>query len=310
MSNTLYLIDVGSSTIKTYVYDGSTKMIEERSIYFKNGFNEETGLSFDTKHELLTYFGELKNKYNLNNDNTKIYATGIFRKMSEEAQRLLINDFNDSFLGLTFDIISHDMENYYLEKALEGDYNNKKVLIINMGGKTTELVTFKEGQAIDKKNLEVGVADLLNKFPKVNEVYADVKIDKILNFVKSRIKRVPLDQDYDCAIFTGGELRFERLTGYNLIANTLFEDELHPSMVTIDDFIKGNNKIFYEMTMDELHNLMPHNPKWMDGARPGAILPQAIFEIAKINVVIPSDINLIDGDVKSEIKPRYHLINQ
>jgi len=43
---------------------------------------------------------------------------------------------------------------------------------------------------------------------------------------------------------------------------------------------------------------MPQNPKWMDGARAGAVLPQAIFERAKIKTIIPSDLNLINGVIK------------
>jgi hypothetical protein len=36
---------------------------------------------------------------------------------------------------------------------------------------------------------------------------------------------------------------------------------------------------------------MPRNPKWMDGARAGAILPLAIFEKANIKLIVPSDLN-------------------
>ena len=43
---------------------------------------------------------------------------------------------------------------------------------------------------------------------------------------------------------------------------------------------------------------MPQNPKWMDGARAGTSLPQAIFEKANIATIIPSDLNLINGVIK------------
>ena len=35
-----------------------------------------------------------------------------------------------------------------------------------------------------------------------------------------------LDKDYDCAIFTGGEERFELLAGFNLVENNLFNDNI------------------------------------------------------------------------------------
>ena len=48
-------------------------------------------------------------------------------------------------------------------------------------------------------------------------------------------------------------------------------------------------------TLEELHNLMPGNPKWMDGARSGAIIPLVLFRMANVKWIIPSDLNLING---------------
>jgi len=42
---------------------------------------------------------------------------------------------------------------------------------------------------------------------------------------------------------------------------------------------------------------MPNNHKWMDGAKSGALLPLAIFDVANIKVTVPSDLNLIKGVV-------------
>jgi len=66
-------------------------------------------------------------------------------------------------------------------------------------------------------------------------------------------------------------------------------------MVSLEDYIKGTEKVFYHITMEQLYKLMPQNPKWMDGARSGAILPLAIFKKANIKWIIPSDLNLING---------------
>ena len=40
-----YYIDLGSSTIKVYCYENDLKLIEEHSIYFKNDFDREKGIS-------------------------------------------------------------------------------------------------------------------------------------------------------------------------------------------------------------------------------------------------------------------------
>ena len=289
-----YYIDLGSSTIKVYCYEDDLKLVEEHSIYFKNDFDKEKGISESNLKELCNYFEKIKSKYDLKYYNTHIFVTGIFRNLVQERKQDLVKLFNEKF-DLHFNIISHGIENYYLAKAMENDYNRKKVLIINMGGKTTELVTFVGGKIVDTKNLTIGVADLLNNFDMVNEKYSGNTVEEMEKFVVEKLANLKLDKDYDCAIFTGGEERFELLTGFNLVENTLFNDNIHKYMVSLDDYIKGTEKVFYDISLDELYKLMPDNPKWMDGARSGAIIPLVLFKMANVDWIIPSDLNLING---------------
>ena len=289
-----YYIDLGSSTIKVYGYESKLELLEEHSIYFKNEFDAEKCISEKNQKELCDYFEALKIKYQLKYDNTSIFVTGIFRNLVFEKKQEMVKLFNDKF-DLHFNIISHGIENYYLAKAMENDYNNKKVLIINMGGKTTELVTFIGTKITETQNINIGVADLLNNFDQVNETFSKNTVEEMENFVSEKLSAIKLDQDYDCAIFTGGEERFELLTGFNLIENTLFDDKIHHYMLSLEDYIKGTEKVFYEITMEELYGLMPNNPKWMDGARSGAIIPLVLFKMANVQWIIPSDLNLING---------------
>lgn len=289
-----YYIDLGSSTIKVYCYENELKLLEEHSIYFKNDFDAEKGISESNSKELCEYFEKIKNKYNLKYYNTNIYVTGIFRNLVQERKQELVKLFNDKF-DLHFNIISHGIENYYLGKAMQNDYNGKKVLIINMGGKTTELVTFVGKDITNTKNINVGVADLLNNFDKVNEKYSGNTLEEMEQFIANKLNDVVLDKDYDCAIFTGGEERFELLAGFNLVENNLFNDNIHKYMLTLEDYVAGTEKVLYNMSLDELHALMPSNSKWMDGARSGAIIPLVLFKKANVKWIIPSDLNLING---------------
>ena len=289
-----YYIDLGSSTIKVYCYEDDLKLIEEHSIYFKNDFDREKGISENNLKELCDYFEKIKTKYDLKYYNTNIFVTGIFRDLIQERKQDLVKLFNEKF-DLHFNIISHGIENYYLAKAMENDYNNKKVLIINMGGKTTELVTFVGDKITDTKNLTIGVADLLNNFDKVNDKYSGNTVEEMEKFVAEKLSDLRLDKDYDCSIFTGGEERFELLTGFNLVDNTLFNDNVHKYMLSLEDYIEGTKKVFYDLSIDELYKLMPNNPKWMDGARSGAIIPLVLFKMTNVKWIIPSDLNLING---------------
>lgn len=289
-----YYIDLGSSTIKVYCYENELKLLEEHSIYFKNDFDAEKGISENNLKELCDYFEEIKSKYDLKYYNTNIFVTGIFRNLIQERKQDLVKLFNDKF-DLHFNIISHGIENYYLAKAMQNDYNGNKVLIINMGGKTTELVTFVGKDITDTQNINVGVADLLNNFDKVNEKYSGNTLEEMEQFIVDKLNDVMLDKDYDCAIFTGGEERFELLAGFNLTENTLFNDSIHKYMLTLEDYVVGTKKVLYNMSLDELHALMPSNPKWMDGARSGAIIPLVLFKKSNVKWIIPSDLNLING---------------
>ena len=290
-----YYIDVGSSTTKVHKYENKKLvLLEEHSIYFKNDFSEESGISKENKQTFYDYFLKLKEEYNLTYTNTHIYATGIFRNLKDKHKNELINHFNDEF-NLHFHIISHGIENYYLGKAMDNDYNNQKVMIINMGGKTTELITFENNEITNRVNLNIGVGDLLKRFPEVNNQKSGVTIEEVNNFVKEQINDIKFDQDYVCAIFTGGEERFQKLTKFNLGENILFKDGIHKYMIHYKDYIKGTADVFFEYSLDELYSLMPGNPKWMDGARAGAVLPMAIFDKAKIKYIVPSDLNLING---------------
>jgi hypothetical protein len=289
-----YYIDLGSSTIKVYEYLDTLKLVEEHSIYFKNNFDENKGISSVNKQELMDYFKELKGKYDMRYENTHIYVTGIFRNLNSTCKCELVRLFNDTF-DLHFNIISHGIEAYYLSKAMENDYNNHKVLIINMGGKTTELVTFIGNKISDIKKINIGVADILNNFENINEPICKISMESIVEFVNEKMKDIPFDDDYDVAIFTGGEERFELLTGFNLVKNTLFDDGIHHYMVSLEDYIIGTKKVFYDYTLDDLYKLMPNNPKWMDGARAGAIIPLSLFYKTNVKYIIPSDLNLING---------------
>lgn len=145
---------------------------------------------------------------------------------------------------------------------------------------------------------------ILNIYKALNEItlYIDKHLEDEIeyDYLANILKDVKFKYNYDCAIFTGGEERFELLTGFNLQDNSLFNDGIHKYMLSLEDYIKGTEKVFYEMTMNDLYKLMPGNPKWMDGARSGAIIPLTIFKKANIKWIIPSDLNLINGVINDE----------
>lgn len=295
-----YFFDLGSSTIKGYrnIKGQEIDIIEEKSILFKKGFKKEKGIDIEDQQELFSFFEKIKRKYCLSKENTKVYATGVWRELSTFQQEEIKKKFEK--LDLSYEIISHEKENYYFQKAMEGNYNGKRILMVNMGGKTTELVVIDNGDIQDTINLSIGVLDIITNFPNINSDDQKEDMRKIIDFAVNRIDDRVESLNCDCAIHTGGELRFQKLTKYPLVCNNIFEDGIHNKMVSYEDFVNKNKQIFYEMKLDELYRLMPGNPKWMDGAKAGILLGQAIFEKAKVKYIIPSDLNIIHGILKEE----------
>jgi len=296
-----YYIDLGSSTIKIYQSKKEIPtLIEEKNIYFKEYFIEEEGISRKNYQLLMLYMKQLVQKYGLNQEHCKIYATGIWRNISQEQYEMLRADFRE--IGLKFNVISQEEETFYFEKAMQGIYDSKKVFMVNMGGKTTEIMVYNKGNVVTKKRLSIGITEILNHFPTINETKNKLNIEEILNYALEMLTEENIDFGCDCGIFTGGELRFQKLIKYNLKPNAMFHDGVHEYMISYQNFAKKNKELLERMSLADLYLLMPNNKKWMNGAKATAILAQAIFKKANIPYIIPSDLNIINGILKEENK--------
>jgi exopolyphosphatase/pppGpp-phosphohydrolase len=293
------LLDIGSSTIKVYKYENNKlEQLLQRTIFFKEGFDPEGGISEQNKKELLELLYALKEE---NKDALiKTYATGIFRSLAHKTK---INFIDEIFLktGIYFNIISHDLENFYLEKALVGKCNlNEPLLLINIGGGTTEIVVMYGEEAVERKNLEIGVGKILSEFPQINKSISEINIEKLVDEIKEKLPT--LENKPKIAFLSGGELTYMKLSKYPLQKNNLFNDEDHPYLLNSNDYKEKNKKIFEETTLEELENLMPENPKWMHGEGPFSAIAQAICEKYNIETIIPSDSNLINGVIRQEFR--------
>ncbi len=288
-----YYIDIGSSRIKTYQREKeSLTLIEENAIYFKEYFIEEEGISRKNYRLLMLYMKELVQTYELKQENCKIYATGIWRKISKEQYEMLRADFRE--LGLQFNIISQQEETLYFEKVTQDIYDNQKVLMVNIGEKITELIVCNQGNVVAKQKLSIGITKILNDFPDIQKEKSNTTIEEIEKDILKVIRNENLDFGCDCGIFVVGELKFQKLVKYHLKPNAIFHDGIHEFMLSYQEFARKNKELLEEVKLEHLYLVMPSNKKWMDRAKAGGILAQAIFKKANIESIIPSDLNIID----------------
>lgn len=293
-----FLIDVGSSTVKvTRKQNDQVNLLEQKTFHFKEGFSPCFGLSKENLMDMLRYFESLICKYALTNRNTKLYATGIFRKLDSPSNFI---DLFYKHTGLYFNIITHDLEAFYLEKAWvnkkSSEVNN--LLVINIGGETTELLCCHKGEIVGTpKKLSIGVGSVKSLFPNINDRFSQYSINNVVELLLEDIQKElgECKEHYDVAIYTGGELNYMKSARYNLVKNIIFNDSSHPSMIAMHDYKKRNLEVFSSVEIDELKNMMPNNPDWMSGARPCSALAQAICQCFGVQYIVPSDSNLVDG---------------
>ena len=293
------LIDIGSSTIKIYKStQEEVSLLVQRTIPFKDGFDSEGGISDLAKKELFELIDSVKEENK--SLPIKIYTTGIFRKLTDAARISFIDEFFER-TGLLFNIISQDLENFYFEMALAGKCQlNEPILLINIGGGSTELVVMYGKEAVERKNIDLGVGAINTKFPQINEEMSKITLQEAINFIRENLP--DLSNKVKVAFYTGGELNYMQLASYVLKPNRLFKDNDHPSLISVVDFSKRNKEIFEKVFLKELESLMPNNPKWMHGARGCSAIAQAICQRYQIQTIIPFNSNIINGVARQEFR--------
>lgn len=293
----LFFVDIGSSSVKVYLFvNNKLQTIAHKSISFKDGFISETGFAAEKKEELFAFLNKIKKDYP--GIDMKAYGTALFRKMVDTTQETFKKELSQT-TSIPLTILTHDQENEYLEKALLGKYtSHEPVLLVNIGGGSTELVLIKDEKVIDRKNVAIGVGSVLNEFLTINDNPPGVSFEKIIAWAGKHVP--PFEMRPKLAICTGGELIYMKIARYHLVKNSVFSDPDHPSMIEVSDYRQRNHEVFTKVTLKELESLMPDNPTWMHGARAYNAISQAICKEYDIETIIPSDSNLMNGIIRMD----------
>lgn len=290
--NAKILIDIGSSTVKVYkLVEEELRIIAAKSLPFKTEFEK-------AKRELFSFINDIKKT----NPSCliKTFATAFYRKLDKQEQQKLIDEFFEN-TGLYFNIISHELENFYLQKALIGRYTgSESLLLINIGGGSTELVVIKNNKVLETVNIDLGVGTILQKFSEISDQISGIDINQVKEFVNKFLPDI--NHKVSLAFYSGGELNYMKLAKYNLEKNNLFSDEDHPSVISLENFEIRNLEVFLKTKLEDLEKLMPENPSWMHGARSCSAIAEAICDKYNIQKIIPSDSNLINGVVRQEFR--------
>ena len=291
------LLDIGSSTVKPYLYRKKKLLsLRQLSVHFKKNFVNSNIDTNDTD-TLIKFIKSLKKEFP--DALVKTYATSVFRDIEDKFKSQLIERVY-SETSVLLNIIDQTTESIYLQIALVDRFKTKRnILLVNIGGGSTQLVVIKNNLPVERKNISLGVGTILEQYPEINNELSGIDISKILKQIIGKLPNI--NNKSDIAFYTGGELTYMQKAKYKLHKNNLFIDNNHPSIIKFNDFTKDNIRTFNKIELAELENLMPENPKWMLGARPCSALAQAIFQNYGVKTIIPSNSNLVDGIVRYEL---------
>lgn len=297
-----YLIDVGSSSVKVYEKRmAEVFLLEKVSYKFEGRYYENASFELigDDKTAFFSIIQLLKEKYGLTRSNTKLYATGHFRRLKNKLD--FISDFY-THTQLYFNIIPQDLELFFLEKKLSS-YSSfiGKIIIFNIGGGSTEIIFCDSGEVINRVKLDWGVKKInQQRYPRINDINNGKLLYTITNEILTELPK--MKDEFPTAIYTGGELTFMELLKYPLKENTMFNDIKHPYCIDANEYYSYNMHIFSEMTISDLIDKMPENPVWMEGARACSAIAQAICNCYGVKKIIPSNFNMLDGVVAQEAR--------
>ncbi len=290
-------IDFGSSTTKVYkTNDAVLVLLKTYSIPIKKEIAENNIISEKMINSLISIINWIKNDYK--GYSIKNIATAFFRKI--ENRRHLVNKiFLETWISLN--IISHDLENFYLQNSLTAEIKTSwNILLMNIWWGSTELVLIKNCKPFSVQNINIWVWTIIKEFPSINIWKYSWNVDNIINYVQSNISDFP--EIIDFAIYWGWELTYMKKVGYLLEQNDLFIDVNHPLKISDVNFFENNKKVLFYYDIEELKQRMPNDPNWMLWARACSVIAESIIKKFSIKYIIPSDTNTIHGFLKKEFR--------
>lgn len=284
------IIEVGSTNTKVDLYNGKDiEHLSTETIEFKKNYKKENQLSKEDINKLVDIVLKYKNTYS----DIYVCGTSIFRNLTDTQKEEFLKSFYKS-TGFEFNIISQDEEN---ELTVFGAVRNvnQKVAIFIGGGGSTEIAIY-DNEIKEMVNSSFGVVDVTSNFPDLSNDLPTCKLEEVRNFVKERLN-LPKEKADILILAGGGHKLFALDSGIHYEKNTIFEDDVEPIMMSIEDRKRDTLKYYEEISLDEIRSRV-ENPKWWDATRAMCAVVLNVAESIGAKYIIPTDISMVYGIIE------------
>ena len=289
MNKMFAIIEIGSNNTKTHIYKNEELIYEKTdTIEFKKNYKDENKIN---ENDLNKLYEVIKNALNYTK-NINIYGCSIFRNISGEELNEINKKLSDKF-GLKIQVVSQEDEANYT--AL-GCYNNIEydgnICIFIGGGGSIELIFVNNKKIIDKKYYNFGVVDITSKFESLKNDVPSCSFDDVYSYVDKLINDI--NNKAEVLILAGGDhLYWYNNAGYELMKNTLYENENQKYMITTE-MSDNYDRDALVTSLDRIRK-NSDNPKWFDGSRAMKVITNLISHKIDAKYIIPTKINMEDG---------------
>ena len=146
-------------------------------------------------------------------------------------------------------------------------------------------------------NSSFGVVDVISNFPDLTNDLPTTKLEDVRKFVKQRLN-LPKEKADILILAGGGHKVFALGSGIHYEKNTLFEDDVEPIMMSIEDRKKDTLRYFEEISLDEIRERVD-NPKWWDATRAMCAVVLNVAESIGAKYIVPTDISMVYGIIEN-----------
>lgn len=281
------IVEVGSTCTKVDVYNGKEiKHIGEKTIEFKNNYKKENKLNEIDVRKLIVLVNELKLKYS----DIYVGGTSIFRDLKDQEKTDFLKLFYDE-TGIKFDIIDQKKENILTVKGVTRNID-KRVAVLVGGGGSTEITIF-DKEIKEMVNSQIGVIDIMNKFPDLAEDKAKSDIEDVKREIKKKLN-LP-KQKADILVLAGGaHMYFAINSGIKYEKNNLYNDKFQPMVMDIETREKETERYYKEISLDEIRSKV-ESPRWWYGTRAMCAFVLVVAEEIGAKYIVPTDISMVYG---------------
>ncbi len=185
---------------------------------------------------------------------------------------------------------------------------DKQILVIDIGGGSTELIIGKKGKLIYAASLKLGAVRLAQKFfgggAKINNETRSLCEDYVKKLLSDNLK-VFNDIGFDVVIGTSGQM--------HSIARLIYQNGEernninfpHAEKITYQQFLKASKPIFTAKSLNELTSIKNLDEKRAEIILPGSIIMKSILKKLKIEDFLISTFALREGIVIDAIEKYY-----